>query len=31
MSDSRRRALILAACLLGIAVVVLALYTRISA
>lgn len=30
MSDSRRRALILAACLLGIAVVVLGIYTRIS-
>jgi len=31
MSDDRRRVLIAAACLIGVAIVILALYTRISA
>jgi hypothetical protein len=31
MSENTRRALILAACLVGVAIVILALYTRISA
>lgn len=30
MSDNTRRALILAACLVGVAIVILALYTRLN-